>query len=129
MSSQKYPDRKLSVVVLMMIFASFLTGAWVSAQDEEVTPESAETELQAEIDRGQELRFAGDFDGALEAFNHAIELDPESASAYTNRGLLFFDAGRYEDAIADYTTALEFDSTDALIYANRASAYGTSGQI
>ncbi|NJO43284.1 MAG: tetratricopeptide repeat protein [Cyanobacteria bacterium RU_5_0] len=52
----------------------------------------------------------------------AIELDPESARAYNNRGNVRRELGDNEGAIADYTRAIELDPNLASAYANRGLA-------
>jgi len=43
-------------------------------------------------------------------FNRTIELAPELAVAYADRGILYDRAGKYESALADYKKALTLDS-------------------
>jgi len=54
-----------------------------------------------------------DNERALELYHKALELDPNYAFAYYNRGLIYDDQGDYEQAIADYTKAIELDPNDA----------------
>jgi tetratricopeptide (TPR) repeat protein len=60
-------------------------------------------------------------------FNKAIELDPVSALAYTNRGIARRRAGDIDGAIADYTKAIEIDPLHASAYYNRGVARGGKG--
>lgn len=48
-------------------------------------------------------------DEALVAYDRAIELSPNFAPAYANRGVLHDRSGRYALAIADYERAAELD--------------------
>jgi hypothetical protein len=64
-----------------------------------------------------------EFDQARE-FNAAIELNPDNADAYFNRGDAYDEIGEYEKAIADYSKAIELKPGDALAYFNRGNAYG-----
>ena len=41
-------------------------------------------------------------DGALADYNRAIELDPKDASAYYNRGAVYFVAGEWKRALSDF---------------------------
>ena len=43
----------------------------------------------------------------MHGYNRAIELDPDLAEAYSNRGHTYHDLGDYEQAIADYNRAIE----------------------
>ena len=46
-------------------------------------------------------------------FRKAIELDPNDAAAYNNRGISYSDLGQYQRAIEDYDKAIELDPNDA----------------
>jgi len=48
--------------------------------------------------------------------NKAIELDPENAVAYCNRGNAKLELDQKELAIADYDKAIELDLNDAEAY-------------
>ena len=69
-----------------------------------------------------------DFTGAIAAYSKAIELNPNLAAAYNNRGVAKRHLGQYEAAIADYDAALRLDSTYAEAYNNRGVAKGYLGQ-
>jgi Flp pilus assembly protein TadD len=61
----------------------------------------------------------------------AIELDPDDAGAYNNRGFNYAEMEQFEKAIADYNQALKlrsnYEHVDYL-YNNRGFAYGRLGQ-
>jgi tetratricopeptide (TPR) repeat protein len=46
---------------------------------------------------------------ALQAFNEVLELDPNSAVSFANRGILQDRMGLYPQAIADYDKAIKMD--------------------
>lgn len=46
---------------------------------------------------------------ALQELNLVIELKPDLAAAFANRGILYDRSGEYEKALADYRKALEMD--------------------
>ena len=54
---------------------------------------------------------------AIENYNKAIELDPNDADAYNNRGLAYYYLEEYERAIEDYNKAIELNPNYA--YNNR----------
>ena len=54
---------------------------------------------------------------ALGAYNRAIELNPQYARAYANRGDIWRKMGKREDAIADYRHALSLDGNNKLALA------------
>jgi len=60
-------------------------------------------------------------------YNKAIELAPDSADVYYNRGDAYDEMGEYGKAIADYNKAIELDPNHTLAYYNRGCAYGEIG--
>ncbi len=77
--------------------------------------------------RGDEYRLLGKYDLALADFDRAIELDPESAFYYMQRGWVKDEfLGNHADGLADYTTAIELDSSLAYAYLYRGRAYKKS---
>ena len=56
-----------------------------------------------------------------------IDLDPEDAEAYFDRGLAYAEKG--DRAIADYDQAIALDPQFALAYNNRGIAYGQRGDL
>ena len=61
-------------------------------------------------------------------YDKLIELDPDNADAYYERGDFYYEMDEYNKAIADYSKAIELDSGHALAYFNRAYAYGEIGE-
>jgi tetratricopeptide (TPR) repeat protein len=68
--------------------------------------------------------YAGDkkFNPALDDLNKVIELKPDVADAYIERGIVFTQTRRFDDAIGDLTRAIEIDPKSVKAYAMRASA-------
>ena len=56
---------------------------------------------------------------AIADYTKAIEINPNYASTYYNRGILKKDLKDYSGAIADYTKAIELDPNFAFAYVNR----------
>lgn len=71
--------------------------------------------------RGEIVFLIYEWDRVEDNFNTAIELDPEHAPAYFQRGILFYTVTRREDAQADFETYLEL-APDG-IYAEQATSY------
>ena len=61
-------------------------------------------------------------------FNQGLQLDPKSADAYNNRGVVYSDKKDYDRAIADYNQALQLDPKYAIAYYNRGNAYKNKGR-
>lgn len=70
----------------------------------------------------------GEYDLAIAEFNKALELNPNSAAAYINRGSVYKLKGEYDLAMADFTKTLELNPNSAPAYCNRGQIYGEKGQ-
>ena len=67
-------------------------------------------------------------DEARIAYTRALDLNPELASAYNNRGFIYNEMGKYEQALADYTQALALAPEYAKLYSNRGVTYTRMGE-
>ena len=65
----------------------------------------------------------GNIETEIEYYNRAIELNPENAKAYNNRGLAYMNLEEYGTAIRDYNKAIELNSKFATAYYNRGIAF------
>ena len=74
--------------------------------------------------RGWTYFTQGQYDLAIADFNRAIQLDPNYAVAYNNRGVVY-SMDDYDLAMADYTQAIQLDPNYAQAYANRGYGYST----
>lgn len=63
------------------------------------------------------------YDKAINAYNQALQLNPNYERAYNNRGNVYYDLKEYEKAIQDYNKALELNPDYAAAYSNRANIY------
>jgi len=63
----------------------------------------------------------GQFDNALENAKHAIEIDPDAASAYENTALAYAGLGRFEEARATLNTALQRKGSPITFYVTLAN--------
>ena len=55
----------------------------------------------------------GKFEKAIECYTKAIEIDPDIAWVYYNRGLVYEKMGRDSDAQADFKKACDMGDEDA----------------
>ncbi len=58
----------------------------------------------------------GRYEGALEAFSKSIELNPEHALAWFNKGLVLGNLGRYEGALEAFSKSIELNPEHALTW-------------
>ncbi len=63
----------------------------------------------------------------IKAYTCSIDLDPDYALTYNNRGIAYNDLGDYERAIDDYNQAIGLDPEFAFAYKNRGNAYAYLG--
>ncbi|MEO0408220.1 MAG: tetratricopeptide repeat protein [Cyanobacteria bacterium P01_A01_bin.135] len=66
---------------------------------------------------------------AIALFSHLIAVNPDSATDYNNRGLVYFQNGQFDQAIADYNRAIELNPALDRVYNNRANYYAHHGQL
>jgi tetratricopeptide (TPR) repeat protein len=69
-----------------------------------------------------------EYDAAIQAFNKALELNPEDANAYNNRGRAYEAKGLYDQAIEDYTRAMAINTKYTDAFNNRRAVYAKKGQ-
>jgi tetratricopeptide (TPR) repeat protein len=72
-------------------------------------PESVQETVHTHLDHGRACLDKGKYDEAIADYTKAISLDPNDATAYTNRGLAYESKGEVDRAIADYTKAIEIN--------------------
>ena len=66
---------------------------------------------------------------AIEHYTKAIELKPNLASAYNNRGNTYRQKGEFDAAIQDLNKAIDLNPDLANAYNNRGAAYGQKGEF
>jgi tetratricopeptide (TPR) repeat protein len=80
-------------------------------------------EAEEERQRQQVYYDKRNYDQAIEDYSKAIELNPQYADAYSNRGNAYYDKRNYDQAIEDYSKAIELNPQYAIAYYNRGNAY------
>lgn len=68
-----------------------------------------------------------DYDGAIQDFSQAIDLNPNYFHAYTYRGIAYNNLRKYDEALKDYAEAISLDPTAAYVYANRGITEAETG--
>jgi len=76
---------------------------------------------------GRQAMDAKRWNEALNAYNKAIDLNPNDASAYNNRGLAYDNLDKDDLAIADYVKAIELNPKYGDAFNNLAKTYGRRG--
>ena len=73
------------------------------------------------------LQMVGQFDQAIKAYSEVIEVIPDYADAYNNRGNAYAYKGKYEQAIADFDEVIALNPDLAEAYYNRGITYADKG--
>lgn len=60
-------------------------------------------------------------------YEQLVQLHPDYAVAYYNRGIIYYDKGDYDQAISDYNQAITLDPKYAVAYHNRGLTYKNKG--
>ena len=66
---------------------------------------------------------------AIDAYNEAIQLNPDMAEAYNNRGVARNDLGEYEAALVDLNEAIQLKPDQAEAYNNRGVTKKALGRL
>ena len=109
---------RITISIIVIILMALVIGSIVHTQGKEKYNNLGVKEYQKE-----------NYDKAISYFNKAIELDPNNAVAYHNRGLVYFKTGSYYntepfyEAISDFSKAIEVDPNYVDAYYNRGLAY------
>ena len=94
-----------------------------------VHAQAAPADPDAQFAKGVQLHQAGDYLGAIEAYQAVIELDPRRIDARSNLGAAFVKLGRYEEGIKHYQAVLERVPEQVQVRFNLALALYKSARI
>jgi tetratricopeptide (TPR) repeat protein len=78
---------------------------------------------------GYTLMVSGLNEEAIEAYNEAINLDPNIAGFYTMRGYAYSKVEKFREALEDFNKAIELDPEDAQNYSFRGAVFGIIGNM
>ena len=70
-----------------------------------------------------------EYEKSIEHFTQAIQLNPNHASTYYNRGLAYYKTGETDDAIKGFSKAIDLNPNYAEAYNNRGIAYYKKGEF
>jgi len=98
--------------------------------------ESSITLSEAFNNRGLARYLSGWLDGRVEEFDRAIsdldaavKLNPSSADAHLNRGMVYDSKGQYDKAVVDFNSAIRLSPTLAPAFSARGAAYHALGNF
>jgi tetratricopeptide (TPR) repeat protein len=72
--------------------------------------------------KGNEYYYKKDHEKALECYNKVLEIDPNLANAWGNKGIALGELERYNEAIECYNKVLEIDPKDDRAWYNKGLA-------
>jgi Tetratricopeptide repeat len=82
-------------------------------------PKAVRRQVEVHLSDGLKQAWNGELDRAIAAFDAAITLAPDLATAYLNRGLVYDWQGNSGAAIADLNRAVKLSPKSARVYYNR----------
>ena len=71
----------------------------------------------------------GHYQRGINRLDRVIELSPELAEAYVNRGIAYDELGNHAAALKDYNQAIQINVNLASAYYHRANTYNKSGDL
>lgn len=80
------------------------------------------------ICQGKQLYNEGNYQGALNSFENALERDPSNSLALKCKGWTLQTMGRFEDAIESYENAINMDPKDYYAWINKGGALYDQGK-
>jgi tetratricopeptide (TPR) repeat protein len=112
--------RLKSILILVIGVFSFAT---VAAQEQQADCEGGVDYSN----RGSNLINSRDYEGAIQALNCAIQLNPQNAFGYLFRGVAYFYMRDYDDALVDLTEADTLAPNTSLTQYYFGAVYGARG--
>ena len=135
-AGQRWPELRKLLAVFMVLVVALL--ALATTRQSQVW-ENADTLWSQAIEADPENYVAlfnrattgerGGAQGAINDLSRAIELDPNYASAYANRGKLRLESGLKAEALDDLDKAISLNPAPAQPYNNRASCTSTTTSV
>lgn len=89
---------------------------------------SGEDQSQEYLMIGIQKALSGDYSGAIEAYDLALQLAPSNAEAYYNRGVAYFSMGHSNNALKDFDRAIAITPSMAEAYGNRGTIHLQMGK-
>jgi len=85
---------------------------------ENLTPENLEV-VKTLFEEGNQKFQAGDFAGAIAAYQQSLKLKPDFIEAWSNLGAVLFNLQEYEDALIIFNTAIDLSPDNPNLWFNR----------
>lgn len=118
-----YRVKRFSIVLITLMS---IAGVALSTQK---TQAAESTQAEDSFRQASTRLEQGNFQGAIQAFNQAIELNPDYMEAYCERGLSYALLGDYQKAIEGFRQAIEIDPNHVDAYARWGTALASVGDL
>ena len=76
-----------------------------------------------ELEQGNNFYFRKDYKNAISAYSRALQINPNFAEAYNNRGNAYVQLKNYQQAMQDLQNAVRLNNADARIHNNLGGVY------
>ena len=92
--------------------------------------EGVGVELEADdyFNRGLDYGYKGEYEEALKSYDKAIELNPDDALAWSNKGAALDNLGKHEEAIKSYDKAIKINPDNEIVWSNKGIALHKLGK-
>ncbi len=97
--------------------------------DPEAPPAADPNAADAAVEEGEACRRLSDSDGALAAYDRAIEIDPTLANAWYGRAAVHIERGEFAVALDDVNRLLELAPRLAVAWCARATIRAAQGEL
>jgi tetratricopeptide (TPR) repeat protein len=125
-SGRRLISRRRSVVGIALLISLVAVGI-IEPQAQNVVPTKSAGSAEFYLKLGEDYSGVRDYDRAIADYTTAIELKPDYAEAYNDRGFAYYLKGDFDRAIADYTRAIELRPNYPKAYNNRGVVYMAGG--
>lgn len=133
-SLRRLPSGRLRLAVAAAQLVCGVAAGVLAVQSQTVAPTpqtiaapSSAASAEFYLKRGEDLSGVHQYDRAIADYTTAIQLKPDYAEAYNDRGFAYYLKGDAERAIADYTRAIELRPNYPKAYNSRGVAYMAHG--
>ncbi|BAY24040.1 TPR repeat-containing protein [Calothrix sp. NIES-2100] len=72
--------------------------------------------FKSSLEAGFALLEKDDYQGAIQAFNQSIQIEPNNPYAYLGRGVAYFNLKQYQEAKADFDQTIKLDTNIGYAY-------------
>jgi tetratricopeptide (TPR) repeat protein len=130
----RLPSGLLRMAIAAALLACGVAAGVLAVQSQTVAPTSQTIALPGSaagaefyLKRGENFSGVHQYDRAIADYTTAIQLKPDYAEAYNDRGFAYYLKGDAERAIADYTRAIELRPNYPKAYNSRGVVYMAHG--